>query len=162
MATSDKLIFPSAVTRIIRHAFVSHPESAYFTVMGAISATSIRRSKAQLRPKRPRIEIATPLTHSAPSTSSPSSFAGGVTLEAVTTQLKHMDACLDTLITQLYQVNTRVSRITRRQVRMGGFIASPSPSPSLQASEDEDGDDGSGDMMMMIRMRMLALLVMRR
>ena len=73
-----------------------------------------------------------------------------------------MDACLDTLTTKLYQVNTRVSRIARRQVRMGGFIASPSPSPSLQASEDEDGDDGSGDMMMMIRMRMLALLVMRK
>ena len=54
-------------------------------------------------------------------------------------QLERMDACLDTLTIELYQVNTRVSRITRRQAHMGGFTASPSP----EASEDEDADDGS-------------------
>ena len=52
-----------------------------------------------------------------------------------------MDACLDTLATELYQVNTRVSRIARQQARMGGFTASPSPFPSPQVSEDEDDDD---------------------
>ena len=53
---------------------------------------------------------------------------GGVTLEAIMAQLERMDARLDTLTTELYQVNTRVSRIARRQAHMGGFIMSPSPS----------------------------------
>ena len=60
-------------------------------------------------------------------------------------QLECMDAHLDTLTTELYQVNTRINRITRRQARMGGFTASSSPSPSPQASKDEDDDDGSSD-----------------
>ena len=58
-------------------------------------------------------------------------------------QLQRMDAYLDTLNDELYQVNTRVGRIARRQAQMGGFVASPFPPP--QASEDEDDDDGSGD-----------------
>ena len=58
-------------------------------------------------------------------------------------QFERMDARLDTLTTELYQENTRVSRIARRQARMDGFITSPSPSP--QASEDKDIDNGSGD-----------------
>ena len=40
-------------------------------------------------------------------------------------------------------MNTRVSRITRRQARMGGFTASSSPSPFLEASKDEDANNGS-------------------
>ena len=44
--TRDKLIFPSAITRIICHASVSYPESAHFTIMGAISDASVRRSEA--------------------------------------------------------------------------------------------------------------------
>ena len=52
-------------------------------------------------------------TPSFPSTSAPSSSSGGVTLEAIMAQLEHMDACLDTLFTELYQVNTHVSRIAR-------------------------------------------------
>ena len=55
----------------------------------------------------------TPPTPSIPSTSAPSSSSGGVTLEAIMAQLEHMDACLDTLFTELYQVNTHVSRIAR-------------------------------------------------
>ena len=61
-----------------------------------------------------------------------------------------MDAHLDTLSTELNQVNIRVSRIARWQVSMGGFApeATPSP-PSLVASnseaEDEDDDDGDDD-----------------
>ena len=55
-----------------------------------------------------------------------------------------MDARLDTLTIELYQVNTHVSRITRRQARMGSFAASSSLSPSLEALEDEDDDDGLG------------------
>ena len=60
-------------------------------------------------------------------------------------QLECMDACLDTLTTELYQVNTCVSRITQRQAHIGGFTASPSPSPSLKASDNEDADNGSDD-----------------
>ena len=53
MATRDKLIFPYAIRRIIRHSSVPYLESAHFTIMGAISAASVRRSEAQLRPKQP-------------------------------------------------------------------------------------------------------------
>ena len=62
-------------------------------------------------------------------------------------QLQHMDACLDTLSTELYQVNIRVGRIVRRQVTMGGFAPEPTPSPphpiasDSDAEDDDDGDD---------------------
>ena len=45
-ATRDKLIFPSAITQIIRHSSVSYLESAHFTIMGAISGVSVRWSEA--------------------------------------------------------------------------------------------------------------------
>ena len=98
--TRDKLIFPSAIMRIIRYSFVSYLESPHFSIMGAINAVSIRWSKAQLWPKRPWTKTATPLAHYTPSTSTPSSV-GGVTLEAIMAQLEHMDALLDTLIDEL-------------------------------------------------------------
>ena len=63
-------------------------------------------------------------------------------------QLQHIDARLDTLSMELYQVNVRVGRIVRRQVSMGGFVpeATPSPpSPMASAFEDEDDDDGDDD-----------------
>ena len=41
MATHDKLIFPSFIMRIIRHAFISYLESPYFSIIGAISVVSI-------------------------------------------------------------------------------------------------------------------------
>ena len=54
-----------------------------------------------------------------------------------------MDAHLDTLSTEMYQVNVRVSCIARRQATMGRFSpeATPSP-PSIDSdSDDDDGDD---------------------
>ena len=60
-------------------------------------------------------------------------------------QLQCMDARLDTLSTELYQVNVRVGRTARRQASMGGFAleTTPSPpSPMASASEDEGDDDG--------------------
>ena len=141
--TRDKLIFPSAIMRIIHHSFIPYPESSHFTNMGAVSEVSIRWSKAQLCLKQPHIETMTPLAPSIPSTFAPSSSIDGMTLEAIMAQLERMDARLDTLSTELYQMNTRVSRIARRQAHMGGFAVSPSPSPSTQASEDKDADDGS-------------------
>ena len=42
-------------------------------------------------------------------------------------------------------MNTRVSRIARRQARLGGFVASPYPSPEASEDEDDDGDFGNDD-----------------
>ena len=45
-ATRDKLIFPSAITWILRHFSVSYPASSHFSVMCAINVATVRRSKA--------------------------------------------------------------------------------------------------------------------
>ena len=63
-------------------------------------------------------------------------------------QLQRMDARLDTLSIELYQVNVRVGCIARRQAIMGGFAleASPLPPPPVASnSKDEDDDDGDED-----------------
>ena len=83
MATCDKVIFSSAITRIIHHASISYPESPHFSIMGAISGAFIRRSEAQLRLKQPRTKTTPPPASSTPSTFAPFSFVGGVTLEAI-------------------------------------------------------------------------------
>jgi len=140
--TYDKLIFPSAITRLLRHFSVSYPESPHFTFMCAIDATTIKRSIAQLCSRQPRIETSTPPASTAPSTSAPLSSLGGVTLEAIMVQLVQMDAHLDTFSDKLCQVNTRVGHIARRQAVMGGFTVASSP--SLPAFEGES-DDGSGN-----------------
>ena len=59
-----------------------------------------------------------------------------------------MDACLDTLSTEMYQVNIHVGRIARRQATMGRFAPEATPSPPLPVasdSEDEDHDHGDDD-----------------
>ena len=48
-ATRDKLIFPSAITRILRHFSIFFPSSDHFTVMCAIDYATVKRSEAQLR-----------------------------------------------------------------------------------------------------------------
>ena len=65
-------------------------------------------------------------------------------------QLQRIDARLDTLSTELYQVNVRVGRIARQQVTIGGFAPEPTPSPprlvaSDSDAEDDDDDDGYDD-----------------
>ena len=45
-ATRDKLIFPSTITRILRHFSIPFPLSNHFSVMGAIDAAIIKRSEA--------------------------------------------------------------------------------------------------------------------
>ena len=53
--TRDMLIFPLAITRILRHASVFYLESTHFSVMCAIDVVIVRQSEAQLWPKhRPR------------------------------------------------------------------------------------------------------------
>ena len=65
IATRDKLIFLSAVTLILPHFSISYLESTHFSVMCAIDAATIRRSKTQLRPKQPWTETSTPPASSA-------------------------------------------------------------------------------------------------
>ena len=101
MMTYDKFIFPSAITRLLRHFSVSFLESPHFTVINAIDVATIRRSEAQLRSRWPRTETATPPTSIASSISTSLSSTGGVTLEAIMAQLVHMDARLDILSDEL-------------------------------------------------------------
>ena len=60
-----------------------------------------------------------------------------------------MDARLDTLSTELYQVNIHDGRIARWQETMGDFAPEASPPYPLVASdsdsENEDDDDGDDD-----------------
>ena len=81
--THDKLIFPSAIMRILRHFFVSFPLFAHFFIVGAIDVASVRQSDAQLRLRRTQTATAAPSTPATPCTSAPSSSTGGVTLEAI-------------------------------------------------------------------------------
>ena len=66
-------------------------------------------------------------------------------------QLQCMDARLNTLSTELYQVNVRVGRIARRHATIGGFAPEPTPSPphlvvsDSDAEDDGDDDDASDD-----------------
>ena len=60
-------------------------------------------------------------------------------------QLQRMDARLDTLSTELYQVNVRVGRIARRQATMGGFAPEPIPSPPHPVASDFDAEDDDDD-----------------
>ena len=60
-------------------------------------------------------------------------------------QLQHMDARLDTLSTELYQVNVCVGRIARRQATMGGFVPEPTPSPPYPVASDSDAEDDDDD-----------------
>ena len=61
------------------------------------------------------------------------------------TQFQRMNARLNTLSTELYQVNVRVGRIAQRQAIMGGFALEASPPPPPVASDFEDKDDNDGD-----------------
>ena len=49
LASRDKLIFPSAITRILRHFSVPFPTFDHFTVMCAINYATVKRSEAQFR-----------------------------------------------------------------------------------------------------------------
>ena len=145
----DKLIFPSAITRILRHFSVPFPFSNHFTIMCAIDYATVKRSEAQFQSWQ--LDSTAPSSHSTlsqstPSASASSSSSGDVSLGDVMAQLQHIDAHLDTLSTELYQVNVRVGRIARRQATMGGFAPEPTPSPlhpmaSNSDVEDDDGDD---------------------
>ena len=112
----DKLIFPSAITRILRHFSVSFPSFDHFTVMCAIDYATVKCRKAQFRSRQS--DLAAPSSRStpsrfAPSSSAPSFSLGDVTLGDTMAQLQRMDARLDTFSMELYQENVRVGRIAQ-------------------------------------------------
>ena len=80
-ASRDKLIFPSAITRILHHFSVPFPSSDHFTFMCAIDAATVKRSEAQFQLRQ--LDSAAPPSCSAPSTSTPSSAIGDVMLRDV-------------------------------------------------------------------------------
>ena len=117
MATRDKLIFPSAITWILCHFSVPFPSSDQFLVMCAINYATVKRSEAQFRSRQLDSTIPPSClapSKSAPSTSAPSSSSSDMSLGYVMAQLQRIDARLDTLSTELYQVNIHVGRIARQ------------------------------------------------
>ena len=103
-ASHDKLIFPSAITRILRHFSVPFPMSDHFTHICVIDYATVKRSEAQFRLQQ---TDSTPPSRLAPSrfarsTSAHSSSSSDVSLGDIMAQLQLMDACLDTLSTELY------------------------------------------------------------
>ena len=49
LVSCDKLIFPFAITRILRHFSIPFPSSDHFSIMCAIDYATVKRSKAQFR-----------------------------------------------------------------------------------------------------------------
>ena len=80
-ATRDKLIFPSAITLILRHFSVPFPSSDHFSVMCAIDAAIVKRSEAQFRSRK--TDSTAPPSRSAPSRSAPFTFTPSSSLSDV-------------------------------------------------------------------------------
>ena len=104
LTTCDNLIFPSAITRILRHFSVPFPSSDHFTVMCAIDYATVKRSETQFRLRQS--DSAAPSSRSAPSRLAPSTSAlpsssSDVSLGDIMAQLQCMDARLDTLSTDV-------------------------------------------------------------
>ena len=49
LVSRDKLIFPFAITRILRHFSIPFPSFDHFSIMCAINYTIVKRSEAQFR-----------------------------------------------------------------------------------------------------------------
>ena len=111
-ATYNKLIFPSVITRILCHFSIPFLSSTHFSIMCAIDATIVKHSEAQFRSRQ--TDSVAPPSRSTPSRFTPSSSTSDMSLGDIMAQLECMDARLDTLSTELYQVNVRVGRIVRR------------------------------------------------
>ena len=61
----DKLIFPSAIARILRHFSILFSAFDLFSFMCTIDAATVKRSEVQFRSRQSR--LATPPSHSVPS-----------------------------------------------------------------------------------------------
>ena len=68
-ASRNKLIFPSAITRILRYFSVPFPSSDHFSIMCAIDYATVKRSETQFRLQQ--TDSATPFSRSALSRSTP-------------------------------------------------------------------------------------------
>ena len=68
-ASRDKLIFPSAIMRILHHFSVPFPSSDHFSIMCVIDYATVKRSEAQFRSGQ--MDSATPSSCSTPSRSAP-------------------------------------------------------------------------------------------
>ena len=132
---------------------ISFPPSFLFYVMGAINKESIWKSAMQLVAKWPYVETtdATPTSRPSFSSTPSSSFRADVSLFDTMDQLQHMRANfgsrLNHLSNEMCQMNTKISRIARRQSCLGGFVPSPSPKPAKESSsggDDDDDDDADG------------------
>ena len=112
--------------------------------MYGIDYATVKHSEAQFRSWQ--TNSAAPSFRSAPSQSTPSapapSSSSDVSLGDIMVQLQRMDARLDTLFMELYQVNVRVSHIVQRQAIIGSFAPEPTPSPPRLVASDSDDDDG--------------------
>ena len=64
-------------------------------------------------------------------------------------QLQWMQAdfggCLDYLIDEMCQMNTRVGHIARQHARMASLTHSPSPSPEVLLDDEVDDDEDDAD-----------------
>ena len=89
LAFRDKLIFPFAIMRILRHFSVPLPASDPFTFMCAIDYATIKRSEAQFRSWQTDLAPSTRLTPSryARSTSAPTFSTSDVSLGDIMAQL---------------------------------------------------------------------------
>ena len=113
-ASHNKLIFPSIIARILCHFSVPFPASDPFSFMCAIDYAIVKHSKAQFRSRQ---TDSAPSTHPTPSrfarsTSAPTFSTSNVSLGDIMAQLQYMDACLDTLSTEMNQVNVCVGHMT--------------------------------------------------
>ena len=148
LTSGNKLIFPSAITRILRHFFAPLPTSDPFSFMCAIDYATVKCREAQFRSRQTDSAPSTCLnaSRSARSTSAPTSSTSNESLGDNMAQFQRMDARLNTLSTDIYQVNVHVGCIARRQATMDGFApeATPSP-PSVDSNSDSDDDDGDDD-----------------
>ena len=73
MATRDKLIFPSAITRILCHFSVPFSSFDHFSIMCVIDAATVKRSEAQFWSRQ--MDSIAASSHFAPSQSTPASSA---------------------------------------------------------------------------------------
>ena len=78
LASRVKLIFSFTITIILRHFSVPFLSSDHFTIMCAIDYATVKHSKAQLRSRQ--LDSAAPSSRFAPSTFTPPSSSGDVTL----------------------------------------------------------------------------------
>ena len=72
-ASRDKLIVPSAITRILRHFSVPFPSSDHFSIMCTIDYATVKRNKAQFQSRQ--TDSAAPFSHSVPSQSTTFAYA---------------------------------------------------------------------------------------